>query len=63
LFDPINELKGLEFKKKLNLLYAGLTAEECADQRDSVLGKQLRKLYKEFFFSGLSIKFVLNSFR
>ncbi|CAF1994653.1 unnamed protein product [Rotaria magnacalcarata] len=39
--DTINELKSLQVEKKLNLLYAELVAEKCADQRDSVLAKQL----------------------
>ncbi|CAF5228210.1 unnamed protein product, partial [Rotaria magnacalcarata] len=39
--DTINELKSLQVEKKLNLLYAELVAEKCADQRDLVLAKQL----------------------
>ncbi|CAF3303212.1 unnamed protein product [Rotaria sp. Silwood2] len=39
--DTINELKSVQVEKQINLLCAGLTAEKCADQRESVLAKQL----------------------
>ncbi|CAF4566046.1 unnamed protein product, partial [Rotaria sp. Silwood2] len=39
--DTINELKSVPVEKQMNLPCAGLTAEKCADQRESVLAKQL----------------------
>ncbi len=41
---------------EIDLLCIKLAAEKRADERDSVLAKQLRKLYKEFFL----VDYLLN---